>query len=51
MQILELDSAWRQRVQKEQVAHLAHHTSATQEQQHSRQQQLMQKERTAAKQV
>ena len=51
VQILELDSAWRQRMQKEQVAHLAHSASSSQQQHHTRQQQLLQKERSAAKQV
>lgn len=51
MQILELDSAWRQRMQKEQVAHLAHNASTSQQQQDEQEQQLLRKECTAAKQV
>lgn len=50
-QILELDSAWRQRMQKEQVSHLAHSATTSQQRQHSQEQQLLHKERTAAKQV
>ncbi|KAL0019139.1 hypothetical protein WJX79_008487 [Trebouxia sp. C0005] len=50
-QILELDTAWRQRMQKEQVAHLAHAASASQARHQTTEQQLLQKERSAAKQV
>lgn len=51
VQILELDTAWRQRMQKEQLAHLAHTVKTTQAQQQTTEQQLLQKERHAAKQV
>ncbi len=51
VQILELDTAWRQRMQKEQVAHLAHTAQTRQASQQTTEQQLLQKERTAAKQV
>ena len=51
MQILQLDTAWRQRVQKEGVAHLAHTAQTRQTEQHSLEQCLRNKERTAAKQV
>jgi len=50
-QILELDTAWRQRMQKEQVAHLAHAASSSQARHQTTEQQLLQKERSAAKQV
>ena len=50
-QILELDTAWRQRMQREQVAHLAHAASSSQARHQTTEQQLLQKERSAAKQV
>lgn len=51
VQILELDSAWRQRMQKEQVSHLAHTASTRQQRQHSQEERLLHKEHSAAKQV
>ncbi len=51
VQILDLDTAWRQRMQKEQVAHLAHAASSSQARHQTTEQQLLQKERSAAKQV
>lgn len=51
LQMLQLDTAWRIKAQKEQLAQLACKVRAGQEEQDTTEAQLLQKERSAAKQV
>lgn len=50
-QILQLDTAWRMKAQKEQLAQLGRKVKASQAEQDSTEAELLQKERRAAEQV